>query len=184
MTTDGLDEFWATHRQLVLTACEWRALLVEPEPLADRVHSVLAHDRHPPSLERAYRAINQVVRDAYFEAAGKRSFLDSFRGNGPGVANPPQDSTREKMLRDQLSRLPEKQRETVQLALWDQLDITELAQVLGVSPSEAGDRLQRALGRYSALVARKEPAQDSGDLAAAIRRLKPGRHSRWGTASG
>jgi DNA-directed RNA polymerase specialized sigma24 family protein len=124
------------------------------------------------------------VQETYFQAAGQRSFLDSFRGNSPGVANPPQDSPREKMLRDQLSRLPERQRVVVQLALWDQLDLTELAEVLRISPDEAGDRLQRALGRYSELVARKEPAHDSGDLAAAIRRLKPGRHSRWGTATG
>lgn len=64
-----------------------------------------------------------------------------------GAAHPPDEATT--AVRQALARLPERDREIITLVEWDGLSPSEAAQVVGVLPSSARSRLQRARARLA-----------------------------------
>lgn len=59
-------------------------------------------------------------------------------------------------VRHALTRLTERDREVIRLALWEDLTTTEISRVLGCSPKAASMRLQRALDRLAQRLSTEE----------------------------
>lgn len=179
MSTQGLAEFQDRYAALVVAACEWRAMQANPEALADRVFAVLRDHRDAPDLRLTYQVIRRVVFDSYAEYSSRRTLMETLRGVSEPVANAPQDSAEEKWLREALSRLPEREREVLQLAYWDQLAESELAEALGLDAAAVRARIERATARYVSLASRKNPSVEAAAVPTILRSLKPGLRSRW-----
>lgn len=179
MSAEGLAEFQERYATLAVAACEWRAMQANPEVLADRVFAFLRDDREAPSLHRMYHAIRTVVLDSYLEHSSRRSILDRLRGAQDTVANPPQDTKQEALLRSAVTRLSDRDRELLQLAYWDELDDVELCAVLRVDAEALHARLDKARTKYAGFARRADGAVASEAVPDILRSLKPGLRTRW-----
>lgn len=179
VTTEGLAEFQERYAALVIAACEWRAMQANPEVLADRVFAILRDGREAPDLHRAYNAIRSVVLDSYLEYSSRRSILDRLRGVPDAVANAPQDTKQESLLRGAITRLSDRDRELLQMAYWDELAESELCAVLRTDPTALRERLARARAKYVAFARRAHGSVEPESVSAVFRSLKPGLRSRW-----
>ena len=179
VSTEGLAEFQERYAALVVAACEWRAMQANPEVLADRVFAILRDAREAPDLHRAYNAIRSVVLDSYLEYSNRRSILDRLRGVPDTVANAPQDTKQESLLRGAITRLSDRDRELLQMAYWDELAESELCAVLRTDPAALRERLTRARAKYVAFARRAHGTVEPESVSAVFRSLKPGLRSRW-----
>lgn len=179
MSTQGLDEFRARYGQLTVTACEWRAMQADPHAVAADVFVRLARHRDAPTLSLLYTAIQAAVQQAY-AASNTSSFLDKMRGQHQTLDNVPRDSKREADLRVALSNLRTRDRELLQLALWDELTPSELAEVLRIEAAAVPTRIAEAIGRFATLAAKRGIQLDSLELPGVLRALKPGTQTRGG----
>jgi hypothetical protein len=165
------------YRQLVVTACEWRAFGVDdPALMAERVYAKLAGKSG--GLRELYKAIEKVVDDAYRQAAGRKSFLEALQGQFT-FARPAADKSAERQILDALSECRHRQTVLLREAYWDELAVEELAQLHRTSPEEARQALDSSLEAFSDRLAKKA-GQRPDDPAAALRGIKPGVHHRWG----
>ena len=178
MSTQGLDEFRARYGQLTVAACEWRAMQADPHVVAADVFVRLAKQRDAPTLSLLYTAIQAAVLQAYTNNA--TSFLDKMRGQHEVLDNVPRDSQREAALRVALSNLRTRDRELLQLALWDELTPSELAEVLRIEAATVPTRIAEALGHFATLAAKRGIPLDSLELPEVLRALKPGTQTRAG----
>lgn len=177
--TEAVEEFWERYGSWVITACEWRALHADPERMSDAVRERLESAKKEPDLGFAYATVRDVVLDAYLASARTRSILDAFRGtNAPQVANGPQDDPEASTRRRQLANLGDRDRELLQLVLWDDLTLAEAAAALRSPAERVETRFTRALAKYQRLLARTESALETDQVAQIIRSLKPGQYRR------
>jgi hypothetical protein len=168
----GLEErYWP----LVVTACEWRAFGVEdPEVIASRVFADVEPDSDP-GLARIFKAIDLEVAHAYRNSA-------ATSGSGPlglpatWLSWTPTDTRPRTLVA--LSDLPERERRVLQLAYWDELSRMEISEVLKVDLVVVSRRMERALDRFAARLAKREPEVPHDDLVAILKDLKPGPHHR------
>lgn len=174
-----LAEFRDRYEALLVTACEWRAMHTDPEPLADRVFDTLARDRSELNLRNAYRALEKVVFDAYARHSDRRGILDKLRGQVEPIENAPKDSPEQAKLRDAVARLRRRDRDLLQRAYWDELSEAELADVEGVGVPEILERRERALNNYRRLIIRLSPTSDPAAASKLLRSIKPGIRTRW-----
>ncbi|MBK9696572.1 MAG: sigma-70 family RNA polymerase sigma factor [Propionibacteriaceae bacterium] len=178
MSTEGFDEFRARYESLVVTACEWRAIQANPYTTADDVFARLARHRSAPSLRLLYSSLQDAVLHAYTSQAGSQSFLDKMRGVQQELSNRPHDTPREAALRLAISSLKGTDRDLLQLALWDGLTPSEIAEVRRWEPDTVSTRIVQALGRFATLAAKRSIQLDAVELPATFRALKPGTHTR------
>jgi RNA polymerase sigma-70 factor (ECF subfamily) len=136
-----------------------------------------AEDVTAQAFERLYRSRARLDRTrgtprAWLFAIARNAALDELRrrrrrpeeivvADDLPAADQPGDGPLEELLRretvhDALSRLDPREREIVLLKFHGQLSNGELARVLGISESNAGTRLHRALARL------RECLQDTG----------------------
>jgi len=179
MSTQGLAEFRDRYEALIVAACEWRAMHVDPEDLAGRVFAVLHDQPGVPDLRSAYRVVDKVVLEAYVQSSNSRSILDRLRGERSPLPNAPRDTKEEAKLRDAVSRLRRRDRDLLQLAYWDELAESELAEVLETDTQEVAVRREKALTNYQALVRRLSASTDVGEPSRVFRSIKPGVRTRW-----
>jgi RNA polymerase sigma factor (sigma-70 family) len=102
-----------------------------------------------------HKAINAVKRRRSPQAT-------AIHDNLPGLAPSPSSLVEREdalaQVRDALRRLPEAQRETLELVFYHQLSGNEAAQVMGVSPGTVKSRLHRAKANlYQLLAPKGEP---------------------------
>lgn len=179
MSIEGLAEFRDRYESLVVTACEWRAMHADPEALAERVFGVLRDQRAAPDLRGAYQVIDKVVLNSYVEFGASRSLFDRLKGGQLPVPNAPKDTKQEAELRDSVSRLRRRDRELLQMAYWDELSESELAEVLGTDTDTVLAQRARALEHYRSLVQRHSPTSDPSEPSRLFRSVKPGLRTRW-----
>jgi hypothetical protein len=168
---DVLKDLRRRYWSLVLTACEWRAFEVEPpEDMAGRVFATLNPGK-VIDLRVLFRAVDSVVSQAYRTSASHRSSLDVLRG----MASVQRDADRPAAL-VALSALRDRDRRIVQHAYWDDLDPAEIATVLRTDVDTVQRRLDQAIGRYAAHLARRGVQVD--DPTSLLSAIKPGTHHR------
>lgn len=171
-----VDELRARYGNLVVTACEWRAMdLAEPRAMADEVFARLQPARDH-SLRDLYGAIDKVVLATYQRHSDSMTVLDKLRS---GAARRPERGPDDD-YRDALSSLREGDRRLLQLRFWDELDEEETREVLGLSVEGVRERTDRAGKRYLAKVSRRHPEVTLGDVVSLLEGLKPGHHHRFG----
>jgi hypothetical protein len=175
----SLAEFRDQYEPLIVAACEWRAMHTDPDPLADRVFSLLATQSGEPGLRAAYRALEKVVFDSYLEASATVSIMSRLKGEQRPVPNAPADTAEEKKLRDGVAKLRRRDRDLLQRAYWDELSENELAEVEGADVRTVIDRREQALNNYRKVVARLLPGTDAGLASKLFRSVKPGIRTRW-----
>lgn len=168
---DVVSQLERRYWSLVVTACEWRAVEVEPpEVMAARAFGYL-HTGKVADLHDVFRAVDKAVAVAYRNSVAARSTLDAIRG----LASVRHDVARPAAL-IALSALYEGDRRILQHAYWDDLDPAEIATVLGTDLDRVHQRLETASGRLRAqLVKRGVPVEDLGSV---LREIKPGTHHR------
>jgi RNA polymerase sigma factor (sigma-70 family) len=93
-----------------------------------------------------------ITRNAALDELRRRRRQPSFELKGDGAGDPSSEEAfehveRRATVRDALSSLPLRERELVLLKFHGQLSNSELARALGISESNAGTRLYRALAR-------------------------------------
>lgn len=179
MTTQGLAEFRDRYEALVVAACEWRAMQADPEILAERVFAILRDQPTAPNLHSAYQVLDKVVLKAYLDSSQSVSIIDRLRGEKVQVLNAPKDTKQEAQLRDAVSRLRRRDRDFLQLAYWDELSESELAEVLATDAQTVETRRAQALEAYRAQVSRRSPSTDPAEPSRLFRSIKPGLHTRW-----
>ena len=154
-----------------MTACEWRAYEVEaPEVMAESVFASLNPGK-VLDLRVLFRAVDDVVADAYRRTVAGRSAMDAIRGMA-GVR-------RDLDLPDSLialSSLREGDRRILQHTYWDDLDPAEIATVLRTDVGVVHRRLDDASQRYAGRLARRGMQVD--DIASVLSAIKPGAHHR------
>jgi hypothetical protein len=166
------------YRQLVVTACEWRAMgLADPEDMAEEVFTRL-DPRRDHGFRDLYGAIDAVVIASYQRYSDGVSIIDRLRGGvligGPTKRNPADD------FLVALSRLRQADRDLIQMRFWDELDEAEAAEVIRATPEVARERLAKAGTRYLAKLSRTHPDLAISDIEDTIRSIKPGVHRRFG----
>lgn len=167
----------ARYRNLVVTACEWRAMgLAEPDAMADEVFSRL-DPRRDHTLRDLYAAIDKVVFASYQRYSDSISVLDRLRGGAVLVG--PKRSRSDDFLQA-LSNLRRADRELLQLRFWDDLDEDEAAEALGLTVEQIRERMVRAGTRYLAKLSRSHPDLTVGDIVDTLNSIKPGTHRRYG----
>lgn len=167
----------ASYRNLVVTACEWRAMgLADPDDMADEVFSRL-DPRRDHTLRDLYAAIDKVVFASYQRYSDSISVLDRLRGGAVLVG--PRRSRSDDFLQA-LSNLRRADRELLQLRFWDDLDEDEAAEALGLTVEQIRERMVRAGTRYLAKLSRSHPDLTVGDIVDTLNSIKPGTHRRYG----
>ena len=126
-----------------------------------------AEDVTALAFERLYRARGRLdsrrgTPRAWLFAIARNAALDELRRRGrqplaasdaqaltaaPSVGDSLEQAERRASVREALATLPSRDREVVLLKFHGQLSTAELAEALGISESNAGTRLHRALGR-------------------------------------
>lgn len=105
----------------------------------------------PESDEQArmwfYGVARNVLRTHARSHARRLRVLDALRGVSQPAAAP--DASEHIALRDAVERLPPDLREVIELAHWEQLTLTEIAQLLGIPASTVRGRYQRARERLA-----------------------------------
>ncbi len=179
---DGVnaDELEARYRSLVVAACEWRAMgLAEPDAMADEVFGRLGSTDH--DLHDLYASIDKVVLASYQRFSDSLSILDRLRG-GATIVGPRKQRTPADDFLHALSNLRQADRELIQLRFWDELDDTEAAEALRITPEVVRERLAKAGTRYLAKLGRSHPDLAISDIEDTIRSIKPGVHRRFPAA--
>jgi len=165
------DDAQARYRSLVVTTCEWRAFeLDDPEAMADRVFARMDAHTGPHYLRRLYKAVNEVVLDAYQTSTQKGPLWDHFAGLGSGAART--TGSPEDRLRQTFASLPTRDVEVLRQAFWDTLTPDEMAEVNGGTAAQQIAKVDAALARFKT----KLPVGD--DPAFTVHNLKPGTHWR------
>ena len=167
----------ARYRNLVVAACEWRAMgLADPHDMADEVFSRL-DPRREHDLRDLYSSIDKVVFASYQRYSDSISVLDRLRGGATIVG--PRRSRSDDFLHA-LSNLRRADRELLQLRFWDDLDEDEAAEVLGLTVEQVRERMVRAGTRYLAKLSRSHPDLTVGDIVDTLNSIKPGVYRRYG----
>jgi hypothetical protein len=169
----------AEYHDLVVTACEWRAMgLADPHEMAAQVFDLL-DERRDHTLRDLYKAIDKVVVSAYQSYSDKISILERFQmGALLGRSGP---KTPADAFVKALSKLRGKDRELLQLRFWDDLDEVEAADVLGVNIETVRQRLATAGTRYLNKLTRSHPDLAISDVVDTLASIKPGIYRRYGT---
>ncbi|MGV8907352.1 MAG: sigma factor-like helix-turn-helix DNA-binding protein [Propionicimonas sp.] len=170
----------AQYHDLVVTACEWRAMgLADPHAMAADVFAAL-DERRDHDLKDLYRAIDKVVLSAYQHYSDKVSLIERLRLGtllgGSGPRNPADDFLKA------LSNLRGKDRQLLQLRFWDELDEAEAAEVLGISIEQVRENLAKAGMRYLTKLSRTHPDLAISDVVDTIASIKPGIYRRFGAS--
>jgi DNA-directed RNA polymerase specialized sigma24 family protein len=167
----------AQYHDLVVTACEWRAMgLADPHDMAAEAFGAL-DERRDHDLKDLYRAIDKVVMSAYQHYSDKISLVDRLRLGtllGPSAHRNPADE-----FLKALSNLRGKDRQLLQLRFWDELDEVEAAEVLGISIEQVRANLARAGMRYLNRLSRSHPDLAISDVVDTIASIKPGIYRRF-----
>jgi hypothetical protein len=168
----------AKYHDLVVTACEWRAMgLADPHQMAVNAFALL-DERRDHNLRDLYRAIERVVQDAYRDYSNKTSIMDRFRVGamfgGAAPRNPADEFLRA------LSNLRGRDRQLLQLRFWDDLDEAEAAEVLGTSIEATREHLAKAGMRYLSKLTRSHPDLAISDIIDTLSSIKPGIYRRYG----
>lgn len=166
----------ARYRDLVVTACEWRAMgLADPHAMAEEVFSRL-DPRKDHDLRDLYASIDKVVFASYQRYSDGMSVLDRLRGGamvGRTKRTPADD------FLAALSNLRQADRQLIQLRFWDELTEDEAAEALGLTREAARERLARAGTRYLSKLGRSHPDLAISDVEDTIRSIKPGIYRRF-----
>lgn len=166
----------AQYHDLVVTACEWRAMgLADPHDMAAEVFGML-DERRDHNLRDLYAAIDRVVASSYQRHSDTINLLERLRMGASLVSS---RSPIDEFLKA-LSNLRGKERELLQLRFWDELDETEAAEVLGVSIEVVRERLARAGLRYLNKLSRSHPDLAISDVIDTVASIKPGIYRRYG----
>ena len=168
----------AEYHDLVVTACEWRAMgLADPHQMAADAFAAL-DERRDHSLRDLYHAIDTVVLAAYQNYSNNISIVDRFRLGAilspPGPRNPADEFLKA------LSNLRGKDRRLLQLRFWDDLDEAEAAEVLGTSIEATREHLAKAGTRYLSKLTRSHPDLSISDIIDTLSSIKPGIYRRYG----
>jgi hypothetical protein len=171
------------YQDLVVTACEWRAVgVAEPEEMAEEVFQRLGpHGDH--DLRELYASIEAVVFASYRRYSSSISVVDRLRG-GATIIGPRKRRTPADHFLEALSNLRGPDRTLMQLRFWDDLTEAEAAEALGITVEVARERLARAGTRYLGKLSRTHPDLAISDVEDTVRSIKPGVHRRFGTADG
>ncbi|MFZ0530898.1 MAG: sigma factor-like helix-turn-helix DNA-binding protein [Propionicimonas sp.] len=173
----NIDDLRARYRDLVVTACEWRAMgLADPHDMADLVFGHL-DQRKDHDLRGLYKEIDQVVLLTYKQQAERTNLIDHLRSGAFG--EPPRRTAGDDFLKA-LSNLRDRDRRLLQYRFWDELTDDETAEVIGVGVEQVRDRLATAGTRYLAKLAGKHPDLNLADIAESLRGIKPGIYGRYG----
>ena len=173
----NVEAFSAQYHDLVVTACEWRAIgVADPHEMAAEVFAALdGHRDH--DLRDLYRAIDKVVTSAYQHYSDKISLVDRLRLGtligGTGPRNPANEFLKA------LSNLRGKDRQLLQLRFWDELDEAEAAEVLGIGIEQVRENLAKAGMRYLTRLSRSHPDLAISDVVDTIASIKPGLYRRF-----
>lgn len=172
---DQFEVFAATYRDLVETACEWRAFqLDDPVAMADRVFDGLRRDAAPPSLRRTFQLIQDAVDQAYRRQHDQRSLTQGLmQGMAQSWLWRPNAGGTDPAL-TALGRLSYADGATLRQVLWDGLSFDELADINRGDAERQRRRYTTALAHFAARL----PAGTTEDPAAIMRRLQPGSHRR------
>jgi RNA polymerase sigma-70 factor, ECF subfamily len=151
------DDFDVLYRATVDDLFAYVATLVRDRAAAEDVVAA--------TFERAYRrrssyAPRRGSRRQWLFGIARHAALDELRrrrrvaalaaepeAGAPGPDDDAADSVRRATVRAALARLDARDRELVALKFFAGLDNAEIAGVLGISPSNAGTRLHRAVNR-------------------------------------
>lgn len=170
----------ALYHDLVVTACEWRAMgLADPHEMAAQVFDLLDENRDH-NLQDLYRAIDRVVLASYQNYSDSINLIQRLQLGTmlQGPRSAPRTPADE-FLRA-LSNLRGRDRNLLQLRFWDELDETEAAEVLGISIEEVRRRLAKAGMRYLNKLLRSHPDLAISDVIDTIASIKPGIYRRYG----
>ena len=169
----------AKYHDLVVTACEWRAMgLADPHQMAADAFAML-DERRDHNLRDLYRAIDKVVLDAYRNFSNKTSIMDRLRV-GAMFGSPSPRNPADEFLKA-LSNLRGKDRQLLQLRFWDDLDEAEAAEVLGTSIEATREHLAKAGMRYLSKLTRSHPDLAISDIIDTLSSIKPGVYRRYGS---
>lgn len=170
----------AKYHDLVVTACEWRAMgLADPHQMTADAFALL-DERRDHDLRDLYHAIDKVVLAAYQNYAGRISILDRFR-LGAALGSPGPRRPVDEFLKA-LSNLRGRDRQLLQLRFWDDLDEAEAAEVLGTSIEAVRVHLAKAGTRYLTKLTRSHPDLAISDIIDTLSSIKPGIYRRYGAA--
>lgn len=168
----------ANYHDLVVTACEWRAMgLADPHQMAADAFAMLDEHRDH-TLRDLYRAIDKVVLAAYQNYSDKISIMDRLRMGAAFGSSGPRNPADEFLKA--LSNLRGKDRQLLQLRFWDDLDEAEAADVLGTSIEAVREHLARAGMRYLSKLTRSHPDLAISDIIDTLSSIKPGIYRRYG----
>ncbi len=169
----------AQYHDLVVTACEWRAMgVADPHEMAAQVFDLL-DERRDHNLQDLYRAIDRVVFASYQHYSDGINLLQRLQlGTMLGRTAP--RTPADEFLKA-LSNLRGRDRQLLQLRFWDELDETEAAEVLDISIEEVRRRLAKAGMRYLNKLLRSHPDLAISDVIDTIASIKPGIYRRYGS---
>ncbi|MCL1897972.1 MAG: hypothetical protein FWG16_04040 [Micrococcales bacterium] len=181
MSAAEINDFQSKYRALVEAACEWRALQADPSKLANQVFDRLRRRPERSDLFQLFKVIEQVVLDTYRDEVALRPNLSLLTGQGGGaLAKAPNDTDEMAKLRGLIPQLNQTQRDWLQLAYWDELGLSELAEVRQTDVDTATSKLEQAHVKFAALIKRHiNPKVAVASVPGLFRSLKPGQLSRW-----
>ena len=167
----------AQYHDLVVTACEWRAIgVADPFEMATKVFDSL-DERRDHDLKDLYQSIDKIVMFAYQHYSDQFSIVERLRLGmtlgGSGRRNPADEFLKA------LSNLRTKDRQLLQLRFWDELDEAEAAEVLGLSIEQVRENLAKAGMRYLNRLSRSHPDLAISDVVDTIASIKPGLYRRF-----
>lgn len=147
-----------THVDAVYRYCVRRAPLPDAEDAVNEVFTVLWRRRKSLDVENELAWLYGTARKVL--ANQRRSILRRIRLREKMELQPVTVGWHPAQLADRvldaLHRIPEKDREVIRLALWEDLDPSEIGRVLGCSGNAASMRLSRAYARLSRMLATQE----------------------------
>ena len=168
------EDFEARYHDLAVVTCEWRAFgMDDPEAMAARVFARLRALQTPPDLRRFYRCVDDVVDEAYRDAAGQQPLINVIMG-GESALLKRAPKTPAELIRKTLVALPMREVDLLRQAYWDDLTPDEMAVVGGRDAATQRDRLAAAVAHFTTRL----PAGLTDDPVAALRSIKPGEHHR------
>ncbi|HQY98640.1 MAG TPA: sigma factor-like helix-turn-helix DNA-binding protein [Propionicimonas sp.] len=173
----NVDDLRTQFHDLVVTACEWRAMgLADPHDMAAEVFSRL-DERKDHGLQDLYKAIEKVVFVSFQRHAERSNLMERLRG-GAFVERPTR-TPGDNFLKA-LSNLRGRDREILQYRFWDELTDAETAEVTGITVEQVRERLATAGTRYLAKLSGTDPGLNLSDIADTLRSIKPGIYGRYG----
>lgn len=173
----NVDELRTEYHDLVVTACEWRAMgLADPHAMAAEVFDRL-DERKSHGLRDLYSSIEKVVFVSFQRHAEQINLMERLR-NGAFIERP--THTANDSYLKALSNLRGRDRELLQYRFWDELTDEETAEVTGQSVERVRENLATAGTRYLAKLAKTQPDLNISDIADTLRGIKPGIYGRYG----